>query len=178
MKKSILVLGLSLALLGISGSDVLSQASKEISEPITLSWYSTSKVLPVGEDRNFVTIEVFGVIICDEGKGLFHEATVRGLGSTLREKGVMQNYVLYASWLLKTGDKVFITLTAEGKTGVPTKGKATIIGGTGKCAGIQGSWEYTGYSLRPAMEGIGQGYNKHLIKYKLPQGKYLRHPYE
>ena len=121
-----------------------------------------------GRGSNFVTIEVFGVILCDEGKGLFHEATVRGLGSTLREKGVMQNYVLYASWLLKNGDKVFVILTAEGKSGAAREGKATIIGGTGKCADIQGSWEYTGSALRPAAEGIGQGYNKHNIKYKLP----------
>jgi hypothetical protein len=168
MKKSVFALGLSLALLAISGSDVFSQASKEIIEPMTLSWYSTSKTLPLGEDRNFVTIEVFGVILCDEGKGLFHEATVRGLGSTLMEKGVMQNYVLYASWLLKNGDKVFVILTAEGKSGAAREGKATIIGGTGKCADIQGSWEYTGSALRPAAEGIGQGYNKHNIKYKLP----------
>jgi hypothetical protein len=168
MKKSILVFRLSLALLVFSGSDVLSQASKEVSEPMTLSYYATGKVLPLGEDRSFSIFEIFGVVICDEGKGLFHEATVRSFGSTLTEKGVSKNYVIYACYNLKSGDKVFIDITAEAKRGLPTKAKATIIGGTGKCAGIQGEWEYTGFALRPAMEGIMQGYNRHLIKYKLP----------
>ena len=168
MKKSILVLGLSLALLAISGSDVLSQASKEITEPVTLIFYATAKALPMGEDRGFVTLDIFGVLLCDEGKGLFHEATSHTAGSFFREKGVSKDYVIYGYYLLKNGDKVFVVLNAEIKPGVPAKGKVTIIGGTGKCAGIQGNWEYTTTALRPAVEGISQGYNKHLIKYKLP----------
>jgi hypothetical protein len=168
MKKSILVLGLSLTLLAFSGSDVFPQASKEIIEPVTLTAYVTTKVIPMGEDRYFVTMDIFGVLLCDEGKGLFHEATAHTAGSALIEKGVSKDYVIYGYYLLKNGDKVFIMLNAEAKAGVPTKGKATIIGGTGKCAGIQGNWEYTGYALRPAAEGIIQAYNKHLIKYKLP----------
>ena len=169
MKKSILVFGLSLVLLVFSGSDVLSQASKEITEPITLPFYTAPKVLPLGEDRSFITFDVFGVLMSDEGKGLFHEATIHSAGSQLMGKGVTKNFVLYGYWLLKNGDKVFVTFTRdEYKAGTPFRGKATIIGGTGKCAGIQGSWEYTGLNLRPAAEGISQGYNKHPIKYTLP----------
>jgi hypothetical protein len=168
MKKSILVLGLSLALLVISGSDVLSQASKEISESLTITWYATSKVLPLGENRAFITFEQFGGIVSEDGKGLFHEATARGLGSFLMEKGVSKNFDGYNCYFLKNGDKVFGTYTAEIKTGVPTKGKMTIIGGTGKCAGIQGGWEFTCYPLSPAAEGIGQSYCKFTTKYRLP----------
>jgi hypothetical protein len=169
MMKSILVLGLSLALLAFSGSDVLSQASKEITEPITLAHHSTAKVLPLEEGSSFNTFEVSGVLMSDEGKGLFHEATSFAAGSFLIEKGVIKNYVLYGYYLLKSGDKVFIKQTREeAKVGTPPKGKSVILGGTGKCAGIQGSWEYTGVFLRPATQGIGQGYNKHPIKYTLP----------
>jgi hypothetical protein len=168
MKKSILVLGISLALLTISGSDALAQASKEIIEPSTSTWYSTAKVLPLGEDLRFITWEAFGVILSDEGKGLFHEATVRVLGFQLMEKGVSKNYGAYGCYFLKNGDKVFMTTTAEIKPGIPSKGKTTLIGGTGKCIGIQGSWEHIGYALRPAAEGIGQSYNKFTIKYALP----------
>jgi hypothetical protein len=168
MKKSILAFGLSLVLLVFSGSDVLSQASKEITEPVTLTWHSTSKFVPLGEDRSFITAEVFGVLMSDEGKGLFNEATGWGLASMLLEKGVMQNYVCHAFWVLKSGDKVFVTFTVEGKRGVMMKGKINLIGGTGKCAGIQGSGENTAYYLRPAIEGVGQGYNKLNITYKLP----------
>jgi len=50
------------------------------------------------------------------------------------------------------------------------KGTVTIIGGTGKCAGIQGTFEMTRYSVpKPAIEGIVQSYTKANIKYTLPQ---------
>ncbi|MGD0659235.1 MAG: hypothetical protein ABSD38_14300 [Syntrophorhabdales bacterium] len=84
------------------------------------------------------------------------------------ENGVSKDYVGYSCYFLKNGDRVFATVVAEVKSGAPTKGKLTIIGGTGKCADIQGSWEYTGNSLRPATEGIGETYNKFIAKYKLP----------
>ena len=168
MKKSILVLALSLTLLVFSGSEVLAQTSKEISEPGISTWYSTAKVLPLGEDRNFITYEAFGVFMNDEGKGLFHEATSRTFGSYLMEKGISKDSVTYGYFVLKNGDKVFITIATERKTGAPTKGKATIIGGTGKCVNMQGGFEYTGFNLRPAAEGIFQNYNKQTIKYTLP----------
>jgi len=168
MRKSILVLGLTMALLVFSGSDVLAQASKEISEPLTSTWYRTSKVLPLGEDRDFITIDSFGVLISDQGKGLFHEATAHSVAAYLMEKGVSKNYLSYICFFLKNGDKVFAESAAEVKTGVPTKGKTRIIGGTGKCVNIQGNWEFTGYRLTPASEGIGQSYNKLTIKYRLP----------
>jgi hypothetical protein len=169
MKKSILVLGLSLALLTISGSDVFAQASKEISEPSTSTWHGVSKVLPLGEDRNFISWEGTGVFISDEGKGLFHEATARSLGSVLIEKGVSKNYGGYICVFLKNGDKVFVMYSAaEFKAGAPANGKTTIIGATGKSTGIQGSWDWIFYPLRPAAEGIGQSYFKHTLKYQLP----------
>ena len=72
------------------------------------------------------------------------------------------------------GDKVFITLKATGETAKPgivgiTKGTVTITGGTGKCSGIEGSFEYTRYALpSAAIEGIIQAYVKANIKDKLP----------
>ncbi len=48
------------------------------------------------------------------------------------------------------------------------KGTATVVGGTGTCAGIQGGWELTRYVLRSAVEGVGQNYTKSKGKYTLP----------
>jgi hypothetical protein len=48
------------------------------------------------------------------------------------------------------------------------KGFVTIVGGTGKCTGIQGGWELTRYVLRSAVEGVGQNYTKSKGKYTLP----------
>ena len=171
MKKSILVLGLSLALFVFIGADVLAQVSKEITEPVTSTWHSESKILPLGEDSSFNTFEVFGTLMSDERKGLFHEATLHAAGSSLNVRGVVKKFVMYGCYLLKNGDTVFFEMTRdEYKIGTPYKGKVTLMGGTGKCAGIQGGWEYTGLNLQPAAraEGVGQGYNKHLIKYTLP----------
>ncbi len=171
MKKSILVFGLSLVLLAFSGSDVFSQASKEITEPITLTFQTTSKAIPMGEASSLVTFDALGVLMSDDGKGLFHEATLHAAGAQYIEKGVAKNFVLYGYYLLKNGDKVLIKQDREEYRtgiGIPYRGKITIIGGTGKCAGIQGSWEFTGVNLRPAAEGTGQGFNKHPMKYTLP----------
>ena len=142
--------------------------SKEITEPVTLTWHSTPKVLPLGKDSGFTTFEAFGVVMSDEGKGLFHEATFHATGSILVEKGVSKNFLAYGYYLFKNGDKVFVKVTRdEGKVGTPMKGKVTIIGGTGKCAGIQGSSECTEFFLLPAVQGISQGYFKQPIKYTL-----------
>ena len=170
MKKSILVLGLCLALSVFGGSDILAQVS-EVTEPVTSTWYSESKMLPLGKDSSFNTFEVFGTLMSEERKGLFHEATLHAAGSSLNVKGVVKKFIMYGSYLLKNGDEVFFEMTRdEFKIGTPYKGNVTLIGGTGKCAGIQGGWEYRGVNLRPAATagGIGQGYNKHLIKYRLP----------
>ncbi len=168
MKKSILILGVYLVLLVVFGSDALAQTSKEGTESTTTPYYVTSKTVPLGEGRAHITYEAIGVTITDTGKGLFHGATVRSLGSMTVEKGVYNDEKIYGVFNLVNGDKVFFTVTMAGKLGDIGKGTVTLIGGTGKCAGIQGSYEITRNPLRPAMEGIIQSYTKGKIQYKLP----------
>jgi hypothetical protein len=168
MKKSILVLGLSLFFLFSFGLGLQAQTGKEIIEPVTSTWYLTSKNLPLDKDCVFQTWEAFGIVISDTGTGLFHGATVRCMGSLYVDKGVFEGDIAYGYYLLQNGDKVFFRSVFTRKPGVPSKATTTLIGGTGKCAGIQGSYDLVGYSLKPAMEGIGQAYNKLSIKYKLP----------
>jgi len=168
MKKSILILGLSLVLLATFGLDALAQTPKEGTESTTTSYYVTLKTIPLGEGRAHMTYEAFGVTISDTGEGLFHGATVRALGGMTIEKGVYNDDKAYGVFNLPNGDKVFFATAAAGKLGDIGKGTATFIGGTGKCAGIQGSYEFTRNSLRPAIEGIGQSYMKSKIQYKLP----------
>lgn len=168
MKKSILILGLSLVLLVVFGSDALAQMPKEGTESTTTSYYVTSKTISLGEGRAHITYEAIGVTISDTGEGLFHGATVRALGGLTIEKGVYNDDKAYGVYNLPNGDKVFFTTAVAGKFGDIGKGTVTLIGGTGKCAGIQGSYEVTRNSLRPAIEGIGQSYIKAKIRYKLP----------
>lgn len=167
MKKLISIIGLSLVFFGEFGMAVYAQTSQEVTETVIVSYYSTVKTIPLGENLVYTTFESFGVTVSDTGEGLFHGATVRALGAMTIEKGAYVDKI-YAVFNLRNGDKVFVTASCTGKRGATGEGTTTFIGGTGKCAGIQGSGEFTRHSLRPASEGISQSYNKLKIRYRLP----------
>ena len=173
MKKSILILGLSLVLLFIFGLNAHAQP-KEVTESVTTIYYVTPKLVPLGPDSGFMTYEAIGLAVCDAGQGLFHLATVRVLGSATGEKGKSSDERGNGVWNLMNGDKVFMTIKAAGESAKPgvagiTKGTVTIIGGTGKCSGIQGTFEFTRYNVpKAAIEGIIQSCVKVNIQYKLP----------
>ena len=173
MKKSILILGLSLVLLLTFGINVQAQ-NKEVSETGTTTYYATSKVLPLGEGIFYMTSEAFGTNINDTGGGLFHNATVRILAALKIEKGIYKDERGGGVYNLQNGDKVFFTyeMSGEAKPGGIGfgKGTATIPGGTGKATGIKGSFNINRTMLRSplALEGVGQAYTKGEIKYTLP----------
>jgi hypothetical protein len=121
-----------------------------------------------------MSYEAIGLLVSDKGEGLFHQATTRILGSLTADKGKWNDERGSGVYSLLNGDKVFVTVNAAGEVAKPgmagiTKGTVTIVGGTGKCSGIQGSFEFTRYSVpKPAIEGIIQSYVKANMKYKLP----------
>ena len=171
MRKSILLLVLSLVLLLTFGINVYAQ-NKEMSEPATTTFYVTSKVLPLGEGIAYMSYEAIGLNVNDTGGGLFHNATFRSLGGMKFVKGVYNDERAWGVWNLQNGDKVFFTYTMAGEQrpgGMGfAKGTFTITGGTGKAAGIQGSYETNRTTVRTALEGVGQVYTKGSIKYILP----------
>jgi hypothetical protein len=168
MKKSVLVLGVSLVILFSFWSGVQAQTGKEIIEPVTSTWYGTFKNLPLDKDCIFQTWEAFGIVMSETGKGLFHGATVRCMGSLYIDNGVFKDDLGYGVYVLQNGDKAFFKSIFNRKRGEISKATTTLIGGTGKCSGIKGSWDLTAYPLKPAMDGIFQSYNKLSIKYTLP----------
>ena len=171
MKKSIMMVLLSLTLLIVLGLNAHAQPI-EVTESATTTFYVTAKVLPLDEGRLYMAYEAIGATVIDKGEGLFNNATVRALGGMTVEKGIYKDERGWGVWNLENGDKVFFTYTWAGEIkpkGVGIgKGTGTFTGGTGKCVGIQGSFESTRYSPRSAVEGIGQSYTKANIKYKLP----------
>jgi hypothetical protein len=171
MRKSILILVLSLVLLLTFGINVQAQ-SKEVTTSATTTFYATAKVLPLGEGSVCMTYEGIGLVISDTGEGLFHNATVRSLGSMKIEKSVYNDERGWGVFNLQNGDKVFFTYTMAGQQkpgGMGfAKGSGTITGGTGKAAGIQGSYEMTRTVVRSSVEGVGQNYIKSKMKYTLP----------
>jgi hypothetical protein len=171
MKKSILILGLSLVLLLTLGINVQAQ-NKEVSETCTTTYYITSKILPLGEGIFYMTYEAIGTAVSDTGGGLFHNATSRILGAMKIEKGIYKDERGWGVYNLQNGDKVFKTYEMSGEVkpgGIGlAKGTATFTGGTGKAAGIQGSFNINRTTVRSAVEGVGQAYYKGEIKYTLP----------
>jgi hypothetical protein len=173
MRKSILLLVLSLVLLLTFGINVYAQ-NKEMTESVTITYYGTTKILPLGEGSVFLTYEGIGLIVSDTGEGLFQNATVRTLGANKIEKGVYKDERGWSVLTLQNGDKVFITYKIAGEVkpgGIGFgKGTATFTGGTGKAAGIKGSYEFTRTMVRSplAAEGVGQNYTKGTMKYILP----------
>ena len=171
MRKSILILVLSLVLLLTFGINVYAQ-NKEVSATTTTTWYSTAKILPLGEGIVFLTYEGIGTTVMDNDVGLFHNATVRTLGAMKIERGIYKDERGWGVFNLQNGDKVFFTFKFAGEAkpgGVGSgKGTVTITGGTGKAAGIQGSAELTRTMVRSALEGVGQAYTKGTIRYTLP----------
>ena len=171
MRKSILLLVLSLVLLLTFGINVYAQ-NKEVTESGITTYYTTSKVLPLGDGIVHFAYEAIGANVSDTGEGLFHNATARALGTITLEKTLYTDEVGKGVFYLENGDKVFFTYHYAGEIkpkGVTMgKGGGTFTGGTGKCAGITGGYESTRYTLHPAVEGTGQSYNKMKFRYTLP----------
>ncbi len=142
-------------------------AGSEATESATGGWYSTSKIVAFGEDYMYAAYEGFGVWNGDTGKEMLHGVTVRVVGEWQIEKG---SYTERggAVWNMPNGDKIYLRVFASGKAGEIPKGTVTLLGGTGKYAGIEGSGEYTEHTSVPS-EGAGwQGLVKMKLRYKLP----------
>ncbi|HME42855.1 MAG TPA: hypothetical protein VKF36_07220 [Syntrophorhabdales bacterium] len=171
MKRFIWLSILSFVLLVSFGMHVQAQ-SKEVTEVVTTTVYSTEKILPLDEGRVRVSYEAINITLSDTGSGLFHGATSRVLGGFTAEKGKFSDQQAWGVYNLQNGDKVFFTSTGAGEMkwegGGEQKAFATFTGGTGKCAGIKGTTTFIRYALRPAVEGIVQIYQKGTIKYTLP----------
>ncbi len=173
--KTRLFVAICLIALAVCGMGNIALGQNEVTEPVTTTWHVIAKTIPLGEGRLYMSYEAVGVNVNDTGDGLFHNATNRVLGGMLIEKGIYKDERGWGVWNLLNGDKVFYSYANSGEqkpggVGVTSIAKVTFTftGGTGKCAGIQGSFEGTRYSLKSALEGTGQSYNKGNIKYKLP----------
>lgn len=143
------------------------QIPKEGTISFTAVYSGTSKVLPLGEERVQVTYEHMGVTLTDTSEDIFHNATLHCIGSLYRVKGSYDDDSGSCVIIRPDGDKAFLKYTGSHS---PTGGKATntLIGGTGKLMGLQGSCEATRIPLRPASPGTYQGMSKMKGQYRLP----------
>ena len=168
MKKTVLVLILGIVLLGVFGMEAKAQIPKEGSNSFTCAYSFTFKVLPMGQERVQMTYEVMGVDIGDTPEDLIHNTSIHCLGALHAIKGEFKDDSGLCVVIRPDGDQMFVTYKAAGKLGVVGKETWTVVGGTGKLTGIQGSAECTRFGVRAAAEGTGQGYATCKGHYKLP----------
>ena len=168
MKKTVLVLILGIVLLAVFGPDAEAQVPKEGTTSFTCALSGTFKVLPMGQERIQMTYELMGVIIGDTREDINHNTSIRCLGGLHAVNGEYKDDSGFCVVTRPDGDQTFVTYKAAGKLGGMSKGTSTVVGGTGKLVGIQGSTEYTGIPVRPAADGTFQGYFRHKNQYKLP----------
>jgi len=168
MKKTVLVLILGIVLLAVFGTEAQAQIPKEGTSSFTHAYNATFKLLPMGQERVQMTYEVMGVTISNTPEDLFHNSSIRCLGALHAVKGEFNDESGFCVNTRPDGDQIFSTFKATGKLGVNAKGTFTVVGGTGKLVGIQGSGEFTRIDLRPAAEGTIQGYVRGKGHYKLP----------
>jgi hypothetical protein len=168
MKKTVLVLIVAITLFAVLGLEAKAQVPKEGTFSDTWAFTGTFKALPMGQERLQMTYEVIGVIIGDTSEDIFHNASFRCLGALHAVKGEFNDDSGFCVCTRLDGDHMFSTYKATGKVGVRAMGTQTIVGGTGKLAGIQGNIEFTRFGVRRAAEGTFQGYEKGKGQYKLP----------
>jgi hypothetical protein len=168
MKKIVLVLILGIVLLAVFGTEAKAQIPKEGTTSFTSGYSGTFKVLAMGQERLQMTYEFMGVNIGVTPQDISHNTSFRCIGALHAVKGEYNDASTFCVSTRPDGDQIFSIYKTAGKMGGGYKGTYTIVGGTGKLVGIQGSGECTGINLRPAAEGTYQDYNRQKGHYKLP----------
>lgn len=65
-------------------------------------------------------------------------------------------------------DQIYMSYEANGKMGTSMKGTFKLDGGTGKCAGMTGSGEFTRTSLKGPAKEISASISKTKVSWKIP----------
>jgi hypothetical protein len=111
----------------------------------------TVQVLPLGKDQARLSYDVTGL---RTGEGdILNNSTVRCVGAFTVLNGAFGDENGSCVYTRPDGDQVFSWYRAEGTQGTGAKGTWTLLGGTGKFAGIQGTGEFTRVNFKPAVPG-------------------------
>jgi hypothetical protein len=144
------------------------ELAKQGEGTIRMAHTGTVKFLPMGNERSEAIFEVAGLVVDAPENCPLYKATYLVFGSAHRFK---DDYEERGSvrYTRPDGDEVFMTYEAKGKVGTERKSKATLVGGTGKCAGITGTTESTGImGFKPPKEGMSVGSSSGKVNWKIP----------
>ena len=171
MRKIVLVSTLALAILVAFVPISNAEMAKEGSASGPTYWITKYTILPMGKETVQINYEGWGVSQSPTGEGILHNASCHVVGGLLAVKGVYENDSGMASFTRPDGDQVFITYKCSGVAGKTGKGTFTYVGGTGKFVGIQGSGEFTRYTLRPPADGFGASFTDSKSSWKIVETK-------
>ena len=160
---SIVVLALVIAYAPGATAEMAMQGSG----PTEFAFHGTFKMLSMGRGLVQLNYEVFGLNTESPPESPFYMATCNCLGSLFAAKGVYEDDSGLCIYVRPNGDKIFATYKAKGQMGgkEATKGKFTIVGGTGKCEGITGGGEYQG--LHGYKSGVKDSFYT-ILKWNVP----------
>ena len=134
--------------------------------PYSTSWTFSGPytVVQIGEEKWAWSSRFTLVVSNDAGEGVLHNMSGNCVGMGSQEPNAPFTDSGYCSFFDAAGDKIF-AYWYEKETG---KGTTTLLGGTGKYAGIQGSDTYEYVYTPDAPEGTFNGYGHGKGSYTLP----------
>ena len=126
-------------------------------------------VLVMGKERLQMNFEETGVVVSAPENSPFHNASFRNIGTLHGYKGKWEGSGM-VEFTCTNGDKIYMTFEAQGvQGGPPSTSLGKFVGGTGACAGIEGTLEMKGTpGIKPAKKGIYQNITVGTVTWKIP----------
>ncbi len=168
MIKKLTILTLVIFIIIIFGNFADAEMAKEGSGEYRSAKISTFDVLPMEKERLQMNYEQTGVVVTAPENSPLYKATFRALGSLHAIKGKYKSPG-FIVWTNPNGDKIYATFDSEGMLRGESKASCKLVGGTGNCAGIEGSIEITGEAgFKPSKKGTGYGISAGTFNWKIP----------
>lgn len=167
MKKTFSMLILTLFLLVSAGFVFAAEMAKEGSDTGKTGFTATSQVLAQGKEYLQINYDARGVPMVENEASPFYMSSVQCIGSIKGIKGEFKEYGL-CTYTRPDGDQIYGSYEGTGKFGEGVKGPMKIVGGTGKCANITGSFEWARTSLKGPAKGITASISKYSYNWKIP----------
>jgi hypothetical protein len=166
MKKTLMMLFLTLYLSATAGSVLSEEMAKEGSGTGTTYFTATSQIHAQGKENVVINYEARGVAVTDNKTSPFYMSSGICVGSVKGMKGFLKESGL-CTYTRPDGDQIYMSYTAEGIMGSPMRGTFAIVGGTGKCTGLTGTGNFERTSLKSPAKGISASFSESNISWKM-----------
>jgi len=159
--RAISVCGVCLVLLLALSGHALAQ---QITSTGTNYASSTMKVSPIDQEHWVAAVDQMGIRLDDTGKGPFHLLSTHVAVIMYGDKAGVQFHG-YLTQMDKDNDKIIWEIW--GTTPAGNKGKAKIIGATGKFSGMEGTGDFETTTPAGFPQGTGRMICKEILKVTL-----------